>query len=135
MAGWHHWLNGHVSLSELRELVMDREAWRAVIHGVVKSQTRLSDCTEQFPWWSDGKASSRNMGDPGFDPWVGQIPLRRKCQPTPVFLPGKSHGQRSLVGYSRATSFSFTFTFIECRYLLKKMDKCHGLLYFYLEPM
>ena len=32
-----------VSLSELRELVMDREAWRAVIHGVTKSQTRLSD--------------------------------------------------------------------------------------------
>ena len=32
-----------VSLSELRELVMDREAWRAVIHGVSKSQTRLSD--------------------------------------------------------------------------------------------
>ena len=32
-----------VSLSELRELVMDREAWRVVIHGVTKSQTRLSD--------------------------------------------------------------------------------------------
>ena len=32
-----------VSLSELRELVMDREAWRAVIHGVAKSQTRLSE--------------------------------------------------------------------------------------------
>ena len=32
-----------VSLSELRELVMDREAWRATIHGVAKSQTRLSD--------------------------------------------------------------------------------------------
>ena len=32
-----------LSLSELRELVMDREAWRAAIHGVVKSQTRLSD--------------------------------------------------------------------------------------------
>ena len=32
-----------VSLSELRELVMDREAWRAVIHGVTKSRTRLSD--------------------------------------------------------------------------------------------
>ena len=32
-----------VSLSELRELVMDREAWRAVIHGVAKSRTRLSD--------------------------------------------------------------------------------------------
>ena len=35
-----------VSLSELRELVMDREAWRAAIHGVTKSQTRLSDWTE-----------------------------------------------------------------------------------------
>ena len=33
----------HVSLSELRELVMDREAWRAVIHGVAKSRTQLSD--------------------------------------------------------------------------------------------
>ena len=36
----------------------------------------------------------------GFDPWVGRISWRRIWQPTPVFLPGKSHGQRSLVGYS-----------------------------------
>ena len=35
----------------------------------------------------------------GFDPWVRKIPWRRKQQPTPVFLPGESHGQRSLVGY------------------------------------
>ena len=36
---------------------------------------------------------------PGFSPWVGRIPWRRKRQPTPVFLPGKSHRQRSLAGY------------------------------------
>ena len=36
----------------------------------------------------------------GFDPWVGKIPGRRAWQPTPVFLPGESHGQRSLAGYS-----------------------------------
>ena len=36
----------------------------------------------------------------GFDPWVGKIPWRRTWQPTPVFLPEKLHGQRSLVGYS-----------------------------------
>ena len=39
-------------------------------------------------------------GRPGFDPWVGKIPWRRKWQPTPVPLPGESHGGRSLVGYS-----------------------------------
>ena len=36
----------------------------------------------------------------GFNDWVGKIPWRRKWQPTPVFLPEKSHGQRSLVGYN-----------------------------------
>ena len=36
----------------------------------------------------------------GFDPWVGKIPWRRAWQPTPVFLPGESHVQRSLVGCS-----------------------------------
>ena len=54
-----------------------------------------------------------------FDPWVRKIPWRRVRQPTPVFLPGESHGQRSLVGYrvarvdlaqtSEQTSTQFTF--------------------------
>jgi len=43
MAGWHHRFIMDVSLSELREFVTDREAWRAAIHGVAKSRTRLSD--------------------------------------------------------------------------------------------
>ena len=42
MAGWHHGLDER-ELSELRELVIDREAWRATIHEVTKHRTRLSD--------------------------------------------------------------------------------------------
>ena len=51
---------------------------------------------------SVGKESACNAGDhlecriPGFNPWVKKMPGRRKWHPTPVFLPGKSHGQRNL---------------------------------------
>ena len=44
--------------------------------------------------------SPPEMQETRFDPWVGKIPWRRKWKPTPVFLPGGSHGQRSLADYS-----------------------------------
>ena len=53
-----------------------------------------------IPWWLSGKKSACQCKRHGFYPWVGKTPWRRKWQPTPVFLPGKSHTQRSLVGYS-----------------------------------
>ena len=48
----------------------------------------------------DGKSLCQQCRRPYLDPWIGKIPWRRKWQPTPVLLPGKSHGQRSLIGYS-----------------------------------
>ena len=56
-----------------------------------------------FPDGASGKEPTcqhRRLKGFRFDPWVGTIPWRRKWQPTPVFLPGESHGQRSLVGFS-----------------------------------
>ena len=52
-------------------------------------------CIRGFSGSSDGKESASSAGDPGSIPGSG-----REWQPTPVFLPGKSHGQRNLVGYS-----------------------------------
>ena len=52
------------------------------------------------PGGTSGKESACQCRRPGFNPWVRKIPWRRTWQPTPVFWPGKSHGQRSLVGYS-----------------------------------
>ena len=53
-----------------------------------------------FPWWLRRESLCLQCGRPGFQPWVGKIPWRRKWQSIPVLLPGKFHGQRSLVGYS-----------------------------------
>ena len=57
----------------------------------------------ELPRWLSGKESTSECerhGRRGFNPWVRRIPWRRKWQPTPVFTPGESHGQRSLVAYS-----------------------------------
>ena len=93
------WLDGitdsmDVSLSELWELVMDREAWWAGIHGIAKSRTR------QRLNWTDGIAVKHlpAMQETEVRTWVGKIPWKRKWQPTAVFLPRKSHGQWGLAG-------------------------------------
>ena len=52
-----------------------------------------------LPTWFSGVESACQCMRCWFDPWVRKIPLRRKWQSTPVFLPGESHGQRSLAGY------------------------------------
>ena len=54
----------------------------------------------QVPWWLSSKESACQCRRCGFDRWIGRFLWRRKWQPTPVFLPGESHGQRSLVGCS-----------------------------------
>ena len=52
------------------------------------------------PKWLSGKKSACQYRRRVSDPWVGKIPWSRKWQPTSVFLPGESHGQRCLAGYS-----------------------------------
>ena len=53
-----------------------------------------------LPWWLRWRRIRLRPRRPEFNPWVGTIPWIREWQPTPVFLPGKSHGQKSLVGSS-----------------------------------
>ena len=91
-----------ISFSKLEALMLDRETWLASGHGVTKSWTRLHDWTERdrslgttvgFPGGVSGKEPTwqfRRQERCWFDPWVGKILLRRKWQPTPVFLPEKS---------------------------------------------
>ena len=74
---------------------LKRYSCRALLHSV--------HIVQGFPRWCSGKESAcqrRTCRRCGFDPWVRKIPWRRQWQPTPIFLPGKSHEQRSLAGYS-----------------------------------
>ena len=84
---------------------MDRGAWQAIVHGVAKSWTWLSNyhsLTQAhylgLSWWLRQRICQCRRC--GFNPWIGKVSWRKKWQPTPVFLLGKSHGQRSLAGYS-----------------------------------
>ena len=92
---------------------MDRGARRATVCGVAR-ESDTTEGTEPSAAHSGvqtvGVSGSTNSKEDscecrrhkrwGFDSWVGKIPWRKAWQPTLVFLPGKSHGQRSLAGYS-----------------------------------
>ena len=74
----------------------------STLPGTRHKDKRSTGCYAQgnydlFPGGSDGRICLQ-CRRPGFNPWVRKIPWRRKWQSTPVFLPGKSHGQRSLAG-------------------------------------
>ena len=75
-----------------------RAGKRYLFHLLFKPAYHLK--VSELPWWLKWLSVCLQCGRPGFDPWVRKIPWRRKWQSTPVLLPGKSHGQRSLVGYS-----------------------------------
>ena len=64
------------------------------------TKSRLEFAYLGLPHGSDGKESICNTGDLGSIPGLGRSPGGRECLPTPIFLPGESHQQRNLVGYS-----------------------------------
>ena len=69
----------------------------------VEDRALNKDRNSRFPglhWWPSGKESTWQYRSREFDPWVRNIPWRRKWQPTPVLLSGKSRGRRSLAGHS-----------------------------------
>ena len=122
--------NGNPLQYSCLENLMGRAAWHAAVHGVAKESvtTELlnSNIHIHIGYWTACAQWSKirkqpisffsplSLGfqvvqvvksclqcrRPGLDPWVGTIPWRRAWQPTPVFLPGESHRQKSLVGYS-----------------------------------
>ena len=79
------------------------ESFRIRTHTGLSKPSRPIKVSLHFqglPWWLDSTESACQCKRHGFSLWVRKIPWRRKWQPTPVFLPGKSHGQRSLAASS-----------------------------------
>ena len=81
------------------------EKTRSCIPRKVKNGDLIQSIKNQrgYPGGSDGKEPAcqfRRHKRCGFNPWLRKIPWRRVWQPTPVFLPGEPHGQRSLAGYT-----------------------------------
>ena len=131
---WVRSLSGEDPLEKGKATHCSILAWRipwTTVHGVTKNWTQLSNF--HVHRWLSGKKFICQCKKPrtyGFDPWVRKIPWRRKWQPTPVFLPGKSQGQRSLEGYnpwgqkeSDTTEWLKTHTHYKIHHKKKKQKK------------
>ena len=99
--------NGNPLQCSCLENPRDSGAWWASVYGVAQGQTRLkrlsSSSSSKYTsrlLGSDGKESVCNAGDLGSIPGLGRSPGEGRRLPTPSFLHGQFHGQRSLVGYS-----------------------------------
>ena len=79
-----------------------REKWDSKVWVFFKAcfMEKKKKKKKTLPWWLRWQSICLQCRRPGFNPWIGKIPCRRKWKPTPVILPGKFHGRRSLVGYS-----------------------------------
>ena len=101
---WHHPLNGHEIqytpvVGHGQEGLVCCSLWGRK-ESYMPEQLNWTDWNVGFPGGTSGKKSACQCRRDGFGPWVRKIPWSRKWQPTPVFLPGKSHGQKSLAGNS-----------------------------------
>ena len=88
---WTHWIFNYTK--ELMWIV------RLMISQLHSKNSYLLETHMRYiglPLWLSGEESTCQCRRCGFDPWVGKIPWRRKWQPSPVFKPGESHGQRRL---------------------------------------
>ena len=99
-----HWIQAYILKLDLWHLVMIPVS--VILHLILIYPYALLLFNPMYtwiglPWWYSSKESScqfRRHKRHGFDYWLGKFPRRRKWQPTPVFLPGKSHEQRTLAG-------------------------------------
>ena len=111
-SGCNDYINNMTEREDRIQGVERKKSWEAII-----TQTRGDsglDCSgirekwidsisinpQGFPWWHSSKEPICQCRRPGFNPWIRKIPRRRKWEPTPEFLPGKSHEQRSPSGSS-----------------------------------